>query len=131
MFWFSSPFFFVIPILFAVLVVQGGLHIARRGRRYVRRRWRLPWDEGEDRFLEDHMSDRGSAAALEARVFRLAHRGKGRLTVSDVVVEMGLSVADAEELLQGMVDNVRVRMEVRENGVVVYEFPELLDRFES
>ena len=61
----------------------------------------------------------------EARLFRLAKRLDGRLTVSDVVVETGLNPPAAESLLQGLVDGIRVDMEVDPNGTVFYEFKEL------
>ena len=64
----------------------------------------------------------------QVRLFRLARRRKGRLTVSDVVVDLGFSVRDAEDLLEGMVDGRRVRAQVGPNGLSVYEFPEILAR---
>jgi len=64
----------------------------------------------------------------QARLFRLARRRKGRLTVSDVVIDLGLSIHDAEELLDGMVDGRRVRTRVGPNGLAVYEFTEILAR---
>jgi hypothetical protein len=68
---------------------------------------------------------------LEAKVFRIAYRRKGRITVSDVVIETSLGLKEAEELLNGMVDGMRVRMEVDPNGMVIYEFPEIISRFEK
>lgn len=73
----------------------------------------------------------GSPNSLESQIFKLAYRRKGRLTVSDIVIETGLGIDDAERLIQGMVDNVRVRMEVNDRGLVVYEFPEIQARFEE
>lgn len=73
----------------------------------------------------------GSRNSLESQVFKLAYRRKGRLTVSDIVIETGLGIDEAERLIQGMVDNVRVRMEVNDRGLVVYEFPEIQSRFEE
>jgi hypothetical protein len=67
----------------------------------------------------------------EARVFRLAYKRRGRITVSDAVIDLGLSIREAEDLLNGMVDDLRVRMEVAPNGLVVYEFPEILSRFRT
>ena len=40
-------------------------------------------------------------------------------------------VEEAEALIQSMVDNQRVRMEVTDDGLVVYEFPEIIARFKS
>ena len=68
---------------------------------------------------------------MEAYIFRLAYKMKGRVTLSDVVLETGLNLKSAEETMNSMVDNVRVCMEVDERGWVVYEFPEIISRFEG
>ncbi|GAB6090794.1 hypothetical protein [Spirochaeta dissipatitropha] len=62
---------------------------------------------------------------LESRVYRLAAEHNGRLTVSLAVIGLDISAAEAEYLLQSLVDNQRVRMEVENSGQVVYEFLEL------
>ena len=36
-----------------------------------------------------------------------------------------IMAGDAERLLDAMVDGLRVRMEITESGVTVYEFPEI------
>lgn len=66
------------------------------------------------------------SGSREARVYRLAAEKGGRLSVSQIVVEFDIPAQEAEQLLQGMVDNQRVRMEVDNAGRVSYEFPELL-----
>jgi hypothetical protein len=68
---------------------------------------------------------------LEARIVRVAFKRKGRITVSDIVLETGLSIKQAEDAANAMVDGVRVRMEVDDRGLVVYEFPEIIVRFEG
>lgn len=78
------------------------------------------------RGLNDGGHDELPSGDTEARIFRLARRHGGRLTVSDVVVETGMPAARAEETLQRLTDGVRVRMEVRDTGIVVYEFAELI-----
>jgi hypothetical protein len=69
--------------------------------------------------------------SMEARIFRLAFKRKGRVTVSDIVLETGMSVKEAEEAVNAAVDGVRVCMEVDDRGLVVYEFPEIIARFEG
>ncbi len=64
---------------------------------------------------------------LDSLVFRLAARNSGVLTVSQVVAESGLSVHAAEEVLNGLVDGTRVRLEVSDSGRTYYEFPELME----
>ncbi len=61
----------------------------------------------------------------ETRLYRLAKQHRGRLTVSEVVINLGISVEQAERILQSMTDGLRVRMEVTDSGAVVYDFPEL------
>lgn len=71
--------------------------------------------------------DRG-AQSLEARVYRVAGRRGGRITVSDLVLDLDLSVREAEALLEALEDGRKVRSETAPNGLVVYEFPEILAR---
>lgn len=127
-FWFGFPFLFLLPLLFVALAVRAGSHFFRSMDTTDRRR-SVSWD-GSDTLSDIYGVPRRSHSP-EARVFQLARKLGGRLTVSDVVIDLGLDVRDAEELLQSLVDNVRVRMEVDDNGRVTYEFPEIIDRFEE
>ena len=65
--------------------------------------------------------------SFDSRVFRLAYQNGGRVTVSQVVMETGMSLEQAEAYLDQLCDGVRVRMEVSDSGRVTYEFPELTD----
>ena len=47
----------------------------------------------------------------EALIYRLASRMSGSVSVSDVVIDIGCSINEAEVLLQSMTDNSRVREE--------------------
>ena len=67
----------------------------------------------------------------EHQIFRLANRLRGRLTVSDVVVHTGLGIREAEEAMNQIVDGYRVKMEVDDRGIVLYEFPEIIARYEG
>ena len=73
-------------------------------------------------------SEEATSARLENRIFRLAYRLGGRLTVSDLLVDTNLTSAEAERVLGDLVDNSRVTIEVRDDGLVFYEFPEIIDR---
>ena len=117
-FWFGFPFFFFIPFMLVFFALRAGSNLLRSrpgGFFQYQNNPFFPNQEG----------------GLQAKVFQLAYRLKGRITVSDIVVETGLSVQEAEKLVEGMVDNSRVRMEVNDNGLVTYEFPEIISRFES
>lgn len=76
------------------------------------------------------LQDRRQAltAALQRRVLRLAQRQGGTLTVSEVAAGLQLALPAAERVLDSMDDGLRVRSEVTDEGVVVYEFPEVLLR---
>ena len=124
--WFPGwPFTFVFPLLFFVFIAR----VASRFFRTTRRR-QLDMDRYIDQPMRSIESSRPQTTS-EARIFKLAYRLKGRITVSDVVVETGLDVAGAEAVMQGMIDNTHVRLEVDDNGILTYEFPEIIRRFES
>jgi hypothetical protein len=120
------PFGFLFPLLMFVLIAR----TASRFFRTSRRRYEIESDEYVDDRVRS-LESRRSASPDDARIFKLAYRLKGRITVSDIVVETGLGVNDAESLIQSMVDNAHVRMEVDDNGIVTYEFPEIIRRFET
>lgn len=65
---------------------------------------------------------------LQQHVLRLATRHGGTLTVTEVAAELNLSMQAAEKVLVSMDDGFRVRSDVTEEGIVVFEFPEVLHR---
>jgi hypothetical protein len=67
---------------------------------------------------------------IQVSVFRLAARNKGRLTLSDVVVETGLDLEKAEKLMDRMVDGAHVQIDVNDKGMIFYVFPEIISRTE-
>ena len=125
-----SPFYFLLPLIFFFIIVRAVFGFFRGvGRRRfdeLPREFTLPGDAQRARAMLDRRN-----SSQESAIFKLAYRMKGRLTLSDIVVETGLSLAEAEDLIQGMVDTTHVRMEVDDRGMVVYEFPEILRRFEE
>ncbi len=65
-------------------------------------------------------------------VLQLASRRSGKLTVTDVAAELGWTIARAEKVLDSLDDGVRVSSEVTDDGIIVFEFRELMhapDRF--
>lgn len=118
------PFGFLFPLVFFFIVVR----IASGYFRSVSRRHDLPRDYSDEAFRVPDRTPRQEDH--EARIFKLAFRLKGRITVSDIVVETGLGVRESERLIESMVDSTHVRMEVDERGIVTYEFPEIIRRFE-
>ena len=122
------PLFPIIAALIGARIISRTLGGRRRRRRYLNE------EDGEGRALDGVGGPPAvpkDAAGRQARVFKLALARRGRLTVSDVVLEMDLGVNDSEKLLQSMVDGERVRMEVDDRGRVLYEFPEIMARFEE
>ncbi len=65
---------------------------------------------------------------LQQRVLRLATARGGTLTVTEVASDMSLSLPAAEKVLVSMDDGFRVRSEISKEGVLYYEFPEVLHR---
>ena len=67
---------------------------------------------------------------LQRKILRLATLKNGTLTVTEVAAEMNLSLPAAEKILTSMDDGFRVRSEISKDGVLYYEFPEVLHRKE-
>ncbi len=65
---------------------------------------------------------------MERKILRLAKERRGVLTVTDVAAELDLSLEAAEKILIGMDDGFRIRSDVTDVGVIVYEFPEIKHR---
>ena len=125
----NHVYFIVIlfPALFLFLIFRFGLRffndLSNNPNRFnIRDRWQFYNGAGFN-------FSRGSRS-IENRIFRAALKHSGRLTVSDIVLETDLSIREAEEVINGMVDGTHVRMEVEDNGLVVYEFPEIISRLE-
>jgi len=67
---------------------------------------------------------------LQQQVLRLAQARGGTLTVTEVAAEMDLSLPAAEKILTSMDDGFRIRSEISRDGILYYEFPEVLHRRE-
>jgi len=68
------------------------------------------------------------AARTQRRVLMLATEKGGILTVTEVAASLNMSLEKAEEIMNGMDDGFRVRSDVTDEGIIVYEFPEVLHR---
>lgn len=64
--------------------------------------------------------------SLNRKVLRLATERGGVLTVTDVAAELNLTLPAAEKIMVGMDDGFRVRSEISKEGVLYYEFPEVM-----
>ena len=67
---------------------------------------------------------------IQRKILRLASVRGGTLTVTEVAADLNLGLSAAEKILISMDDGFRVRSEISEQGVIYYEFPELLHRKE-
>ncbi|HEV2129577.1 MAG TPA: hypothetical protein VGR27_00655 [Longimicrobiaceae bacterium] len=96
------------PVLVAMLAGTGGWFLHRAA-------------------LEEREARRAALiASLQQPVLKLAGQRRGRLTVTEVATEMGWSLPRAEKVLESLNDGLRVDSEVTDEGVIVYEFRELL-----
>ena len=64
--------------------------------------------------------------SLNRKVLRLATERDGVLTVTDVAAALNLTLPAAEKIMVGMDDGFRVRSEISREGVLYYEFPEVM-----
>jgi len=67
-------------------------------------------------------------AQLQRQVLLLASRKGGMLTVTEVAADLDLSLEAAENVLISMDDGFRVRSEITDEGLLLYEFPEIQHR---
>lgn len=66
--------------------------------------------------------------SLQVGALRAAEAREGRLTATDLASDLALSLPAAERVLFSMEDRVRVRSEFNDEGILVFEFPEILLR---
>ena len=64
--------------------------------------------------------------SLNRKVLRLATERAGVLTVTDVAAALNLTLPAAEKIMIGMDDGFLVRSEISKEGVLYYEFPEVM-----
>jgi hypothetical protein len=62
---------------------------------------------------------------MQRRVLHLARARSGRLTATDVATDLDLTLNAAERVLLSLDDGFRIRSDVTEEGILVFEFPEL------
>lgn len=96
-----------VPLMFGVSAAVGGalLHKSAREARERRREALLQ--------------------GLQLPVLQLAAKKGGRLTVTDVATEMQWPIARAEKVLNSLEDGLRVISDITDEGVIVYDFPEI------
>jgi hypothetical protein len=113
-------------VLAAILVVVGiagleflpiGLGLVAGGGGYALRR-------SASRAREERRA--ALIASLQTPVLKLAASSNGRLTVTEVAARLGWPLARAEKVLNSLEDGWRVSSEVTDEGIIVYEFRELL-----
>jgi hypothetical protein len=113
-------------VLAAILLVTGiaglefvpiGLGLVAGGGGYALRR-------GANRAREERRA--ALIASLQTPVLKLAARCNGRLTVTEVAATLGWPLTRAEKVLNSLDDGWRVSSEVTDEGIIVYEFRELM-----
>jgi hypothetical protein len=62
---------------------------------------------------------------MQGRVLHLARARGGTLTATDVASELDLSLNGAERVLLSLDDGFRVRSDVTDEGLLIFEFPEI------
>ena len=67
-------------------------------------------------------------AQLKHETIQLAMEHDGVLTVTDVATDLEVTLEDAEYVLTSLDDGVRVTSTVSDDGVIVYEFKEVMHR---
>lgn len=64
--------------------------------------------------------------STEKQILDIAKKHGGKITVTQVAMDTDLSIEQAEKKLQDLVKSGYVQMNVTDNGVMIYEFMELM-----
>ena len=104
-------FFFVLPAI-------------ERRDSYNRRRRQMTAELDRKRSQENRKDVKLAKNDYEKKVFTLAAKFRGRLMLSDVILETGLGMKDSEKLMDGITDGLHVKAEPDSKGILFYEFPE-------
>lgn len=96
------------PFLFGVAFAGGGFAVQQKHQRTRERRREM------------------LVVQLQQPVLKLAGERAGRLTVTEVASAFGWPIPRAEKILNSLDDGMRVTSDVTDQGVIVYEFRELM-----
>lgn len=103
-------------VMFLFIVCMGGAYLL----------WRSL--DREEKHVEKAQDERDWLEDLKHDTLQLALEHDGVLTVTDVATDLEVSLTDAERVLTELEDGVRVASTVTEDGVIVYEFKEIIHR---
>jgi hypothetical protein len=108
--------------VFLVVIILGGVFW---GVKYLRRRKR----GGNKRIVgSESLPPQVHSSTIQKKIMQLAGDNGGELTVTDVVLATDLSIKQAESTLNEMVDGFRIKMDVKDSGIILYEFSEIANK---
>jgi hypothetical protein len=130
--WIGAIFLTFLCLVYGVMLMQGGpnrggilflLILCGLGAYAL---WRSM--EKEDLAVEEHEQSQEELAQLQHEVIALAFDHDGVLTVTDVVADLNYTIKLAEQVLSSLEDGVRITSNVTDEGIIVYEFREVIHR---
>ena len=111
LFYFTGGWFW-----FAVMLMLGIMPLTRGAVRLAQQRI-TSWRQNRER-----------PRLLESRILRLAARAGGSVTVVSVASSGEVTLDEAQRALDAMTTQGYAEMRIRDDGVVLYEFPEMITR---
>jgi len=112
--------FFTLPQQVAEANLREELRQSLNGPHYTRDN--LNW-----RYAEDAQTRFVPKESIERTILRLAKHNKGIVTASELALESGISIDEAKNALEKLVDQGFAELRVRKTGTLVYTFPEFMD----
>lgn len=79
------------------------------------------------RYAEDGQARIVSKNNIEQTILRLAKQNRGIVSASELALEGSISLDEAKEALEKLVDKGHAELRVRKTGTLVYTFPEFMD----
>ena len=132
MFFMFFPLFFIGFFVFAANIFHpAGTKRARRNSNSHRNN--LKRGSHQDMDLENYpyTSEGVTAERITGKIFRLAALHRGRLTLSDIVIETGFNLQEADKFMDTLIDGQHVQIDVDDKGFIVYDFPEIIARLKQ
>lgn len=112
--------FFTLPRQVAEANLREDLRASLYGNRYANQN--LAW-----RYAEDAQARVLSKDSPERTILRIAKQNRGIVTASELALESGISIDEAKNALEKLVDQGYAELRVRKSGTLVYTFPEFMD----
>ena len=88
-------------------------------------------DETDGEMIKRELDFRRREESIEKHILRSAKKNKGYTTPSEVALESGVSIEEAQKSLDYLVSKGFAELKVSKTGAIIYHFPDILSDADS